>query len=98
MSNYTKGEWLAIDNGLVAILRKSRYLHIADCNPGNFLKSDIPQNEVVVNAQLISSAPDMYEALKALLTQYSLALLENHITDTPTMLMARNAIAKAEGK
>jgi len=97
--NYTQGEWLVIGhNNLVAVLRKSRYVHIADCEPGNFLKSDIPQNEVAVNSQLIASAPDMYEALKAILNKR----VECHETESsyisPEIELAYRAIAKAEGK
>ena len=51
------------------------------------------------NARLIAAAPDMLEALRLLLAQYDSAddfIMGGNLTNKP-FLMARAAIAKAEG-
>jgi hypothetical protein len=70
-------------------------IFIADC--GNYAKEDgLPYNpDAEANAQLISSAPDLYYALVELLNQY---LFESQIVDSPTIRKAMMAIAKADGK
>lgn len=73
-------------------------LFVADC--GNYDEEDgLPYNrDVEDNARLISSAPDLYCALKAILDKR----MECHETESsyipPEIEMAYKAIAKVEGK
>ena len=87
--NYTKGEWKA---GNVDVVTKST--HIANCySESNFKRPSI--GEALVNAHLISAAPDMYEALK---------LYQSHQEGTSGHYCWKcaeainKALAKAEGK
>ena len=89
--NYTKGEWKRIyvpEAHLVTIAAVGLDSNhaIATINKKSF------PDEWKANAQLIASAPDMYEALKGIVAD-----LENYIQ--PYILEAtKEALAKVEGK
>ena len=50
------------------------------------------------NAKLLVAAPDMYEALKALLDEYQISQDDTEINVSTNWVRAFNAISKAEGK
>jgi len=93
---FTKGEWKITDkeinaNGVEFI----RIGCIDESVLGVRADKHIAFADNYENAQLISSAPDMYEALIELLNQY---LFESQIADSPTIRKAKNAISKAGRK
>lgn len=93
MSKHTPGEWVidwnvsrldifsADAKTLVASLRRSS------------LSSSIDE-EAKANARLLAAAPDLLEALKALMARD----LENRLNGFPEVAEARAAIAKATGE
>lgn len=86
MNNYTKGEW-----------KTGRLKGAIECN-GNLLAACFTENdeENQANAQLIASAPDLYEALKALAN----TIMRNGTAtkNREEVLNGIKALAKAEGK
>ena len=91
MNSYTKGEWklakgrrdqIMTNNGIL-IAQMPSYIRGS--------AGHVPVKETEANANLIAAAPDMYEALKGLLS-VSFALF------TPEYKAAREALTKAEGK
>ena len=52
--------------------------------------------EMEANAHLIASAPDMYEALKALIFQFAMAVEHPYSKDKKIYEQAKKALAKAE--
>lgn len=90
--NYTKGEW--IPNALLA----SHHGNSADSSAIITTDKQVicllgEVDEKQANAQLISTAPDMYEALKE--WEYA---FENTESTAKAFRMMQAAIAKAEGK
>jgi len=90
---YTKGEWETIYHA-----------------PGNIVQHGIAGYSIraeegiaynisrEANAHLISAAPDMYEALKALLDEYQITDEDTEINVSANWVRAFKAISKAEGK
>ena len=99
---YTKGEWKVngFDKRLVQVdlYDGVNRFGIADCSNTGLL----PEQEIA-NAQLISAAPEMYEALKVvyelLKMQYSIVLGHYPNYDKYTEIeQVEKALAKAEGR
>jgi len=108
--NYTKGPWRADSFGIITTdPLKSGYCEQVAELPNCFILNSLagrhnPLSEetqkdmsawydrTIANARLIAAAPDMYEALKHYLE------LDKDGIFTETYNMARNAIAKAEGR
>ena len=88
---YTKGEWRATSFEVI-----TDSATIADCVLGQSRQPDITMKECIANAQLISAAPDMYEALKeiwgASLGADTLRVLQ------PWFKKVEQALSKAEGR
>ena len=97
MKNYTQGEW---DYDINANKGFDIYLKGSLKVIATVLHKDVSympsEEEAEANARLISAAPDMYEALKALLAES-----RKHgesLEDTPIEALAAAALTKAEGK
>ncbi|MBA7574724.1 hypothetical protein ES708_16539 [subsurface metagenome] len=95
MINYTKGEWKLVQpaSGQIEVLGLTGMVASIKLN------SLIQPKEMLANAQLIASAPDLYEALKAL-TNDAQASPKINVWEIPysTIQDAIKALAKAEGK
>ena len=77
--NYTKGEWRVIGGkGEYSVISVDEQITLA-----NVYGKD------KANAQLIASAPDLYEALKAIMT-------ERYDTWSPMYKQAKQALAKVD--
>ena len=93
MADFTPGPWLVNDRVIHSHEIKSSGCElIADVF--NFSKD---QN-AIANANLISAAPDMYEALSELIELVGGILEGNYKPDSFTLQPARFAIAKALGE
>lgn len=91
--NYTKGEWKILH---VPEAHQPFLIGIGldDNHPvATVTKTHFP-DEAKANAQLIASAPDLYEALKDLLADTD----KTGYTSVPHIIKATEALAKAEGK
>ena len=110
---YTKGEWVAdIRVGVVAVhLKDNEKFNCLDgmrkqCiywASGKYVDDEVGDGHWTVtdedkaNAQLIASAPDMYEALKEL-TKYTEGSIMRTIPEQKAIVIkAYKALAKAEG-
>lgn len=114
MSNYTKGEWKINDMPLPSsgyIRIEANYTEIAQIHKpkgkAKYYGLKMLPDEISANCNLISSAPDMYEALKeadAIIISLCLKLNPTHILKQCKTCPDRksnsilNAIRKAEGK
>jgi hypothetical protein len=93
---YTKGEWK--QRGLIIVDENNIIIADARMHSENQLYGDNhgkPYTEICANANLIASAPDMYEALKKTLNQ-----IRNIIATKETIALIdeiEKALAKAEG-
>jgi len=99
MADFTKGEWRVITNGntLMAIVVTNRNI----CSFQPLFESPFNRQvggEDEANANLIAAAPDMYDALEAIIAKRT----ESHETEAayipPEIELAYKAKAKAEGK
>lgn len=91
---YTKGPWeyWGRQVGRPKIYSANRGFLITE-----FPKNKNPEPAVnTANAFLISAAPDMYEALKAVLEDWKEAMFTEAVM--PSIAKVREALAKAEGK
>lgn len=100
---YTKGEWKAEyynhenDEGYFILAQEDEHTQglIADCPP----HTDSPHIGKA-NAQLISAAPELYEALKTILRNNELGEYESQKQGLPRLIevrdMARQALAKVD--
>ena len=94
---YTKGEWKAKKTTVVI---PSKH----DSNMTDFVVAQtdiycsVEGKEAEANARLISAAPDMYEALRALSFQFASAVEKPYSKDKEIYEQAQKALAKAEGK
>jgi len=109
---FTKGTWeyteelganfsmIGADN--VVICGLPNPLGADDCSnsPEEMKKMRLDKElvEMRANAQLISAAPDLYYALKAILIDWEEILDRRSSFVSPEIEMAKDAIAKAEGK
>ena len=95
--NYTKGEWRVNDDLIVnAITQTGRTAEIAA------IAATVYPEEEWANANLISAAPDMYEALKEMMAGQEIGIEDGRVviraTPSPeSILKAQRALAKAEG-
>jgi len=92
--NYTKGEWELqrpyIDKNIVIVAGKQR-------SKRGVIAEIYQTKEQLANAQLIASAPDMYEALDAIIVHFR-KLDKLYSKDLEMLNMGSKALAKAEGK
>ena len=106
---YTSGKWevtkWASHNDIHVSVNEGSYMSFV-CNCGNPIADSLPTNpDAEANACLIAAAPEMYEALKDLVTKYIINPGTEHefvsfmeIGVPKEWDIARQAIAKAEGK
>jgi len=90
---YTKGEWTVIQDEASALTIISGTKYVAKTSKAISRQDHL---EVQDNARLIAAAPQMYEALKALVP-----IIESftpYQRKRPEVLRAIEALAKAEGK
>jgi hypothetical protein len=90
--NYTKGEWKVVpSNNSYVISNGTNYIaRLFHSKAGFGVNSLAPKdNEVLANTHLISAAPDMYEALKA---------IGDLLFGLPENELIKQALAKAEGE
>ncbi len=95
MSKHTPGPWVVVGSRtkyVEARLVGSLMQEVAACGPTLADEGYGQQQEA--NARLIAAAPDLLEALKALLERYALAIGNEGIE----CYQARAAIAKATGE
>lgn len=96
MTGFTKGPWQS--DGSVGVYRAGDTNDISNL-VALVYSSDLKMN-LADNARLVSAAPDMYEALKALWTQ----AVQSNVSDPANkwgeeaLSLARAALAKAEGR
>ncbi len=99
MLNYTKGEWTADDGdseiwGVFSDIDADGIAYLCEPN-GKLLRSF---DECKANAQLISAAPELYEACKGVIAKR----MESHIMESayipPEIEAVYKALIKAEGK
>lgn len=93
---HTPGPWYAVDNGHYIDINIADGLYspsVASVLPSQFLESG---DNSKANADLIAAAPDLLEALKAMLEMYG-PRGGDIVWDGPDEY-ARAAIAKAEGR
>ena len=86
-TEFTKGDWITGNTFGYAVGVPEKNLIVCDCS----FDHDVPNQEQLANAKLISSAPDLYDALK-LMVGWS-AHLPN-IADED-LLKAKEALLKA---
>lgn len=91
--NYTKGEWKVEDETVIVCGMRL----IASTTAGGFNYSAY-RKENEANAHLISAAPDMYEALKALDEYGNASHPYNLKLKKVAFELLDKALAKAEGK
>lgn len=110
---YTKGKWIAdVRVGCVAVYTgekvncidesQGRRLYYANGyqlkdENGDFVGWEV-EPEKVANAHLIAAAPDMYEALNALVRAYNNMSIPELCKQHELWQAAENALLKAEGK
>ncbi len=95
--NYTKGEWKAeigYEDSYIVCKSKEGITGIATVHKKNPMNPASGTTEA--NAHLIAAAPDMYEALKGLLRDYSIN--PNSDIFYKACLKARESLAKVGGK
>jgi len=88
--NYTKGEWKAVEHGQQLKIKANG----KDIATVAFTESEA---EDKADAQLIESAPDLYEALKGLMEALEKCGSE-HSDVRVAYNLAKPALAKVEGK
>ncbi len=88
MSKHTPGPWINDGDGIVWSESDPIYGWIADCRNG-------AQD---ANARLIAAAPDLLEALRSMLSEFSVMASPATAGEIAACEAARAAIAKAEGQ
>ena len=97
MSKYTPGPWM-VDESLYlgAINAGKRHIAMANFYNSHDENFRVDREQQIANAQLISAAPDLFEALKIIL-EYPYG--DASPLDDPLVIeRARAAIRKAEGE
>lgn len=89
MADFTKGEWNIYPTNHTGVDLKIA-IHILDQGIA-YLSKDLVN--YLANAHLIAAAPDMYEALKALVEYH-----QKYGGVVPNLTNANRALAKAEGR
>ena len=103
MSTHTPGPWKAFNSDYAIGVTGSKDTDVAHCRDkyGYPLDSGRSWEEDLANAYLMAAAPDMYEALKRIANMQP-RLMRSGGVDVhdrrSAQLVARRAIAKAEGK
>lgn len=99
---YTKGEWYWEYNDQMHHNLRTKSTHPSGCEEDKhilFVAPDFLGEDSLINeadANLIASAPDLYEALRLLQANVRMAQV---VPDTdPIMIKVQQALAKAEGK
>jgi len=92
--NYTKGEWEVDRHTVYALGKYGSNRFSAHIQHGWDGGEETPQAELEANAHLISAAPELYEALKALTSYVSIM----GYFKPEKQEQFRKALAKAEGK
>ena len=89
---YTKGKWINMDGAIECKIGDNAYKRIAHATP----MTEVEQYKA--NANLISAAPDMYEACKALVKELELHTTQWDLGMKKLSAQGIQAITKAEGK
>lgn len=105
-SKHTPGEWLLVDHTVYALndQGENRFTALVQggwVHRGSFSSERTSEDEKSANARLIASAPDLLEALKAMLAHACVADADPNDKDAEDHAAerkARAAIAKAEGR
>lgn len=95
--NYTREQWRGADTPYARVVADNKVgvaIGIANCYDPDFLQRPLFW-QAKVNAQLIAAAPDLYEALKAVL--YASRHYDLHDEDNEAFANANRALNKAEG-
>lgn len=87
---HTPGPWEVSKNGVYVV---SRFAHFNICRIKSELHDDSITEISTANARLIAAAPDLLAALRDMLNNFG-----GNDNETPFIVQARAAIAKAEGK
>ena len=90
---YTKGPWEADGNGVFEKGKPNQVIAIAHDPDDSHHLNDISK----ANAQLMAAAPDMYEALRAIVNWYEVKGEILCTNDQPYELL-KQALRKAEGR
>lgn len=97
MNQYTKGEWETFDfRSNTQLYAMGHFQVVGNNQESNVALVPAHWENAEANAHLIAAAPDMYEALKTLLQDYSTN--PNSEIFFKACLNARRALEKAEGK
>jgi len=83
--NYTKGEWAYTPHP-----KEGGFVHSLEKGIAFYVGHE--------NGNLIAAAPEMYEALKAITSQFAAAVEHPYSSDKKVYTQALKALAKAEGK
>lgn len=106
MTKYTKGKWELEEQDKRFLIYCEPHEQDISCLPKTDKTSeynhDIDNGAVEANANLIASAPDMFEALELMLqleinSQLDFNATEEEIDSMEHIIKARKAIAKAKG-
>jgi len=89
-TKHTPGPWKCIDPHVIRGPKNVVVAKTLDSKEGYEIKQ--------ANAHLIAAAPAMYEALKALVEYLDTQVQAGKLDDWKHVLVARQALAQAEGK
>ena len=94
-ANHTPGPWTQADRVIVTTHETHGYATwLANCAVGG-----LSEAEQLANAQLMRAAPELLEALQAMLEQFNYSTVAGLFHDESMAIMkAREAIAKATGE
>ena len=90
MSKHTPAHWAVSPSNVLDVISSSGEV-IAEVQNWS-----IPNEQAIANAQLIASAPEMYEALKEITDAFDYRACQ--IGDAQALQLGLQAIAKAEGR
>lgn len=101
MGKHTPGPWHAfMGTGKARATIQSAGGHVASCSMRNasFYKAPCDRPEMEANARLIAAAPDLLEALRAIVADHEFCGDDWGVRRDAWIVTARAAIAKAEGQ